>query len=154
MGRSKKRPEFDPEKVMQELMDVVSGIYSDTGELLRTAEEIGLSPLKVRKILVTAGVFVNDTAVMVNELYRDGKLPDEIREITGLNRSSVNGYLPYVKAPYNTKEVSLNAERIRVYRERKNCVDALQSDMSEENLWNAVVLFQGYRFLTLRGVAV
>lgn len=152
MGRLKKYPNYEPDRIMRELMDVVSGIYAEKGELQATAEEIGLSALKVRKILVTAGVFENEIADEVNRLYRDGKSPVEIQEITGLGRSSVNGYLPYVKALYNTKEVSANAERIRLFRERKACVDALLSEWNEEVLWQAVVLFQNYRFLTMRGL--
>ena len=137
---------------MSDLMDVVTGIYEETGELKRTAEEIGLSPLKVRKILVTAGVYENELAEEVNRLFREGRTPLDIQKLTGLGRSSVNGYLPYTKVPYKTDEVSLNAERIRLFRERQVCVESLRDDMTEELLWEAVVAFQNYRFLTISGL--
>ena len=166
VGRPRKRPEFDPDNVMKELMDVVSAIYAETGELKKTSEEIGLSALKVRKILITAGVFENETAAEVAELFREGKSAAEIQKITGLGRSSVNGYLPYVKAPYNAKEISLNAERIRVYRERQASVKKLYGSFqaewtgvddpgaaeAEKALWDTIVLFQNYRFLTMSGL--
>lgn len=152
MGRLKKHPDFDPDRIMRELMDVVSGIYEETGKIQRTAEEIGVSHLKVRKILVTAGVFENEVAAEISSLYQSGKSPLEIQEITVLGRSAVNAYLPYVKVPYNTSELSANAERIRVFRERKACVDRLQTDMTEDALWKAVVVFQNYRFSTMRGL--
>lgn len=144
MGRPRKKPDFDPDKVMKELIDVIGGIYAKTGELSKTAEEIGLSPIKVKKILITGGLYENDTAKEVLRLYEDGHSPFEIQEITGLGKSAVNGYLPYTKAPYRTNEVSLNAERIRIYRKRQAAVERLKEDMSEESLWEAVVLFQGY----------
>ena len=85
-------------------------------------------------------------------MFRSGKSAVEIQEITGLGRSSVNGYLPYVKAPYNAKELSLNAERIRVYRARVECIARLQEEMDEKCLWEAVIAFQNYRFSTMRGL--
>ena len=152
MGRPRKRPEFDPDRVIHELMDAVSESYQKCGSLKQTAEEIGLSPLKVRKLLVTAGVFENETAELVCELFREGRSPKEIQDVTGLGKSAVNGYLPYTKALYKTDEVSLNAERIRVYRKRQELVDKLQEEMTEESLWEAVVAFQGYRFHTVSGL--
>ena len=148
MGRPSKKSNYDPQKVMKELMTAVCSIYEETGELKRTAEEIGLSPIKIRKVLVTAGIYENAVAEKVNRLYREGKSPAEIQEITGLGKSSVNGYLPYMKTPYKAKEVSLNAERIRTYRNRQNCVEQLKAEMTENALWEAVVLFQGYPFHT------
>lgn len=36
-----------------------------------------------------------------------------------ISRASVQAYLPYKKCVYNAKELRLNAERIRRYRQRK-----------------------------------
>ena len=153
MGRLKKRTEPNPEKVMNELMRTVCEIFEETGELKQTAEEIGMSPLKVRKILVTAGVYENELAEEVNRLFAEGKTPVQIQEITGLGRSSLNGYLPYTKVPYKMSEVSLNAKRITMYRKRQVSLKRLQELMTEECLWDTVVLFQNYRFMTLKGLA-
>lgn len=38
---------------------------------------------------------------------------------TGLSKSSVHSYLPYTKIIYNVDELSLYAERCRMYRKRK-----------------------------------
>ena len=143
---------YDPKKVMKELLDTVSEIYHDTGELKLTAEEIGMSVLKVRKLLITAGEYESKLADEVGELFREGKSVADIQELTGLGRSSINGYLPYMKIPYNAKEVSRNAERIRLYRKRKECVDLLQEDMSEASLWDTIIVFQNYPFYTVSGL--
>ncbi len=151
-GRPKKRPEFDSEKVMNELTETVCAIFEETGMINRTAEEIGLSTIKVRKILVAAGYHDTDKAKLIDSLYREGKTPEEIMEITGLGKTSVNSYLPYTKTIYKTSEVSLNADRIALYRQRQACVKDLQEDMMEENLWLAVVAFEGYPFYTATGL--
>lgn len=63
-----------------------------------TAEEFDMSPLKIRKLLITAGAYSNAISDEVNRLYESGKSVEEIRIIMGLRKSSINGYLPYTKS--------------------------------------------------------
>lgn len=65
----------------------------------------------------------------MNDLYAAGKTVAEIQKITGLGKSSVNGYLPYTKAVYKPEELSLNAERINIFRSRQQAVKILSTDM-------------------------
>ena len=88
--------------------------------------------------------------ILMTNTYAAGKTVAEIQKLTGLGKSSVNGYLPYTKAVYKPEELSLNAERINMFRSRQQAVRRLATDMSEEKLWDAVVAFQNvlllYRF--------
>lgn len=152
MARPKKKPAYDAEKIMKELMAAVVESYEETGELKLTAEEFDMSALKIRKLLITAGAYSNDISDEVNNLYSTGKTVAEIQRITGLGKSSVNGYLPYTKAIYKPEELSLNAERINVFRNRQQVVRELADDMSEDRLWDAVVAFQNYPFHTATGL--
>lgn len=93
--------------------------YEENGELKLTAKEFEISELKVRKLLITADVYHNDLSEMVNCLYKEGHSVKEIQMLTGLGRSSVNGYLPYTKAVYKAEELSLNAEKIGMFRRRQ-----------------------------------
>ena len=52
-------------------------------------------------------------------LYNSGETIPEIQKSLNISRASVQAYLPYKKCVYNAKELSLNAERIRRYRQRK-----------------------------------
>lgn len=152
MARPKKKPLYDAEKIMKELLKAVKESYDETGELKQTAEEFDMSPLKIRKLLITAGAYSNDFSDEVIYLHKKGKNVAEIQQITGLGKSSVNGYLPYTKAIYKPDELSLNAERIKVFRDRQQAVKALSEDMSEVNLWEAVIAFQNYPFHTATGL--
>lgn len=152
MARPKKKPAYDAEKIMKELMAAVAESYEETGELKLTAEEFSMSALKIRKLLITAGAYRNDISDEVNDLYAAGKSIVEIQSITGLGKSSVNGYLPYTKAIYKLEELSLNAERINVFRSRQQAVKELSADMREDKLWAAVVAFQNYPFHTATGL--
>ncbi len=152
MARPKKKPLYDAEKIMKELLKAVAESYDETGELELTAEEFEMSPLKIRKLLITAGAYSNDISDEVIDLHEKGRSVAEIQRITGLGKSSVNGYLPYTKAIYKPDELSLNAERIKVFRDRQQAVKVLSADMSEDNLWDAVITFQKYPFHIAMGL--
>ena len=152
MGRQRKQPTYDSEKTMKRLMDAVTESYEETGELKITAEEFSMSALKVRKLLITAGKYHNEISDEIGRLYAQGKSVQEIQEITGLRKSSVNGYLPYIKAVYKPDELSMNAQRITTFRDRQKAVKALLEIHSEEFLWDAVVAFQEYPFHTASGL--
>ena len=152
MARPKKRPHYDPDKIMKNLLDAVSESYEETGELKQTAAEFDMSPLKIRKLLITSGVYSNEISIVVNDLRAAGKSIAEIQELTGLKKSSVNGYLSYTKSIYKAKELSLNAERINTYRSRQQVVRNMIEHMNEHALWNAVVVFQKYPFHTITGL--
>ena len=116
MARPKKKPQYKSEVIMEETMKEIVNVYLDSGErvsIRQIADEFGMTPLKIRKLLITAGVFSSDICDQVLELSRNGKTVSEIQTITGLSRASVHSYLPYTKMIYNVKEMSLNAERIK-----------------------------------------
>lgn len=54
-GRPPKKS-YDPELLMQELIDTVSEVYQVTNEIKATALKLDLSPNKVKKLLITSGV--------------------------------------------------------------------------------------------------
>ena len=130
MSRPKKKPNYNPDQVMQEFMAAVAdafGSYDDREDttfpgLNAVAAEFGITALKARKLLITAGVYSTALSRQVAELYTDGAKVDQIMKLTGLSRASVHSYLPYTKIPYKLDELSANAERIRLYRERKRNV--------------------------------
>ena len=127
MSRSKKKPNYNPDHVMQEFMAAVAdafGSYDDREDttfpgLNAVATEFGITALKARKLLITAGVYSTALSRQVAELHASGVEISRIMKITGLSRASVHSYLPYSKIPYNLDELSANAERIWLYRERK-----------------------------------
>lgn len=122
---------------MQEFMDAVAeafGTYDDREDktfpgLNAVATEFGITALKVRKLLITAGVYSTHLSRLVLELYDGGAKLDQIMKITGLSRASVHSYLPYTKIPYKLEELSANAERIRLYRERKKKCEEFRSSL-------------------------
>lgn len=164
VGRPRKKPDFDVKKLQQELFDAVIYSYNNPApdeisdkdaahkQLKILGEEFSMTPLKIRKILITGNAYMTDITKQVQELYSAGRSIQQIQEILGLSRASVHSYLPYKKGVYKTREISTDAERIRVWRNRQAAVKKLTQDMSMENLWETLVLYAGYPFHTVKGL--
>lgn len=162
MGRKQKHPEHKEKAtaLMNSLLDEVVSLWTSEKEpeLKAIAEEIEISPSKLRKLLITAGVrdgvtyYSSPTADTVLKLRNEGKSVAEIQETLGLSYTSVQGYLPHSKIIYSLDTMSSEAERIRLYRIRKKAVEELNAHLhlpdASLNLWKAVVAFQSYPFTT------
>lgn len=155
---------------MQEFMAAVAdafGSYDDREDITfsglnAVAAEFGITALKARKLLITAGVYSTALSRQVAELYDCGVEISQIMKITGLSRASVHSYLPYTKIPYKLEELSANAERIRLYRERKKKCEGFRLSLpalakksrqeQEDALWKMLIYLQGCVFLTAKGL--
>jgi len=161
MGRKQKHPEHatEAQRLMNALLDEVVGLWEseEEPELKAVAEEISLSPAKLRKLLITASIrdnesyFSSPTSDMVLKLRTEGKSVKEMCEITGLSYTSVQGYLPH-KSVYGLDTMSSECERIRLFRARRKAVSDLHDHLflpdASLYLWKTVVAFQSYPFTT------
>lgn len=152
-GRRGRPPlkEFDSEAVLQQMLDTVREVYREKQEIKATADELELAPLKVKKLLITAGCLHYPETERILQLKQEGKTQEQIEELMGLGRASINSYLPYCRTPYKG-ELSQNAERVRRYKERKAAVETLGKTKTEAALWSCLELFQGYQFFTSSGL--
>lgn len=144
--------EYDPEAVLSKIIGIVCEVYDNTGEIKATADELDLAPLKVKKLLITAGKIRYQQTEDILKLLAEGRTIDEISRATGLSRASINSYLPYQKIPYKEADISSNAEWCDLYRKRKTAVQKLQEQSDETSLWEAILLFQNYEFRTATGL--
>ena len=143
MPRPKKKKN-NMEELSQQVLEAVTGAYlnptEDTADengkmsLNVLANEFAMSRIKLRKLLITSGVYETPISRKVNELYNSGKTIKEIQTITGLSAASVSGYLPYQKTIYNLEESTLVAERLRKYRKRKYAVHQLAKALDDGSL--------------------
>ena len=166
-GRKKSKPDYNPSAILQNQMDAAVELYDkeEHPSLQTIANELDLNPIKVRKLLITAGVYKSDAADQVQRVFnkhRDSGMTHTeaivatMRELN-LSKSSVTSYLPYEKGVYfpaeeSAEKISVGAERIRRLRKRKRVLEELLDKHSEEALWAAVVEFQGYKFHTYSGL--
>ena len=64
-GRKKLKPEYDAGKNLKDQMECAVVLYDSEMSLQAIGEELGLNPIKVRKLLITAGIYESDVAEMV-----------------------------------------------------------------------------------------
>lgn len=159
-GRKPSKPEYSAAKNLTQQMKAATELYTDKMSLQAIADALSLNPIKVRKLLITAGVYESDTAELVQQTFNAFRETQSYSAaVTStmsalrLSRPSVTSYLPYEKGVYFPEEaeaanISAGAERQRHYR----AVVALRKDPCEENLWKCVVAFRGYKFKTMSGL--
>ena len=145
MGRPKKKLGYDSEKIMEQFTNCIVEAYmsgaggGSVNSLRQISEQFGITLMKTRKILITVGVYHTEISEQVISLWENGKNISEIMQETGLSRSSVHSYLPYTKMIYNADELSLYAERCRLYRKEsrklKNCITAW---INHWNYWKII----------------
>ena len=168
-GRPKKKPDYDREKEIEAFqaraVELFGEPYDDRIERSEDAPSIrdvanamNTTPLRVRKMLVTAGGYSTKLSRKVQSLYEDGCSIQQIMDETGLKRASVHAYLPYVKGNYNLPDSTLNAERKRVFRKRIRVCERLGQEIdspdAEKYLWDAIIAFADYPFLTEKGLSM
>ena len=159
-GRKKLKPEYNAGKNLKEQMDAAVIRYKDGMTLQAIADALSLNPIKVRKLLITAGVYESDVAKMVQRTFYNYKETQGYKDavlstasVLKLSKASVTSYLPYEKGVYFSKEtpvekISVGAERQRRYR----AVRKLRTEPTEEHLWEVVLLYSGVQFKTYSGL--
>ena len=135
-------------------------LYEEECSLRSIADALTLNPIKVRKLLITAGVYESEVAEKVQDTFEEYRKTQSYKEAIlstantlQLSKASVTSYLPYQKGVYfpstaDKEKISVGAERRRRYR----AVRKLRSEPTEEHLWETVLLYSGVRFKTYSGL--
>ena len=159
-GRKKLKPEYDAGKNLKNQMDAAVALYEEDCSLQSIADVLNLNPIKVRKLLITAGVYESNAAKKVKNTFEEYRKTQDYKTailstaaVLKLSKASVTSYLPYEKGVYfpNTadkEKISVGAERQRRYR----AVRKLRTEPTEEHLWEVVLLYAGVRFKTYSGL--
>ena len=159
-GRKKLKPEYDAGKNLKEQMDAAVALYNSEMSLQAIADALNLNPIKVRKLLITAGVYESDAAKKVKNTFEEYRKTQDHKTailstaaVLKLSNASVTSYLPYEKGVYfpsaaDKKKISVGAERQRRYR----AVRKLRTEPTEEHLWEVVLLYAGVRLKTYSGL--
>lgn len=110
--------------------DEIIRIYSLNGSILETARETGVSTVKVRKILITEGLWESDTSIRIGNLLKEGKTTAEIAEILYMSVKNVQAYMPYDRGTYGD---GLSKEAIRSDRYRSRMRQAASAQVMKRN---------------------
>ncbi len=134
-------------------------LYDSEMSLQAIGDELELNPIKVRKLLITAGVYESEVAEKVQDTF------EEYRETQDYKTSmlSTAKRLTFPKPPsprtchirkvctsqvQRKEKISVGAERQRRYRAMKRW----RADPTEENFWGLVLAYAGVKFKTYSGL--
>ena len=159
-GRKKLKPEFDARENLKEQMDAAMVLYEKECSLQSIADVLNLNPIKVRKLLITAGVYELEVAEEVQDTFEEHRETQNYKEAIlstantlQLSKASVTSYLPYQKGMYfpgtaDKEKISVGAEQQRRYRAMKRW----RADPTEENFWGVVVAYAGVKVKIYTGL--
>ena len=158
-GRKKLKPEYDAGKNLKEQMESAVALYDSEMSLQAIGDELGLNPIKVRKLLITAGVYESEVAEKVKNTFEEYRETKDYKtailstaNALQLSKASVTSYLPYKKGVYfpstEKEKISVGAERQRRYKAMKRW----RIDPIEENFWGVVLAYAGVKFKTYSGL--
>ena len=159
-GRKKLKPGYDAGKNLKDQMDAAVALYEEDCSLQSIADVLNLNPIKVRKLLITAGVYESNAAKNVKNTFEEYRKTQDYKTailstaaVLKLSKASVTSYLPYEKGVYfpsaaDKEKISVGAERQRRYR----AVRKLGTEPTEEHLWEVVLLYAGVKFKTYSGL--
>ena len=153
------KPEYDAGKNLKEQMESAVALYDSEMSLQAIGDELGLNSIKVRKLLITAGVYESEVAEKVKNTFEEYRETQDYKtsilstaNTLKLSKASVTSYLPYKKGVYfpstEKDKISVGAERQRRYRAMKRW----RVDPTEENFWSVVVSYAGVKFKTYSGL--
>ena len=159
-GRKKLKPEYDAGKNLKEQMESAVALYDSEMSLQAIADALALNTIKVRKLLITAGVYESEVAEKVQATFQGYREAQDYKtsvlstaNALQLSKASVTSYLPYQKGVYfpstaSKEKISVGAERQRRYRAMKRW----RADPTEENFWGVVLAYAGVKFKTYSGL--
>ena len=159
-GRKKLKPEYDARKNLKEQMESAVVLYEEECSLQDIADALALNPIKVRKLLITAGVYESEVAKKVQDTFEEYRETQDYKtsilstaNTLQLSKASVTSYLPYKKGVYfpstaDKEKISVGAERQRRYRAMKRW----RTDPTEENFWGVVLAHAGVKLKTYSGL--
>ncbi len=79
-GRKKLKPEYDAGKNLKEQMDAAVALYDYEMSLQAIADALALNPIKVRKLIITAGVYESEVAEKVQDTFEEYRETQNYKE--------------------------------------------------------------------------
>lgn len=98
--------------------------YLETESIQRTAKELHVSEVKVRRVLITEKIWSSRTSLAVQHYHEQGMTAARIASVLNTTEKAVQQYLPYTRGIYNKEQRSADAVNSEEYRRRIRIVRA------------------------------
>ena len=122
------------EETQKNLYQKIIQIYHETESVKETAKKLGTYPIKVRRVLITEGLWHSNTSIQIVSLYASGLSVAEIAKQLFISEKNVQSYLPYSRGQYGGDNRSGEAVRSEGYRERMQVAESSQVKKKNQNI--------------------
>jgi len=99
-------------------VEKITACYNSCGSIKQTSKQLGFGCGKVRKALITSGVYASDLSVVIAGLRDKGMTSKQISERLHVSLSTVDAHSPYIKGAYYDVNPTKNALAIRKHRRK------------------------------------
>ena len=79
-GRKPSKPEYSAEWNLTQQMDAATALYKENYSLQSIADALNLNPIKVRKLLITAGVYESEVTEKVQDTFEEYRETQDYQE--------------------------------------------------------------------------
>ena len=141
---TKEEVESIQESLVMEVCEAYGRPYTEGDKekpsMRNIAEQFGISPMKVKKILVTGGLFQTEMSDEIQRLYASGLSVKQIAKLKNTSIANVNTYLPYERVIYNLDV--RNEEAVKALEWRKKQADRVVGRPSKalQKLFDEILL--------------
>lgn len=111
-------------------------LYVSNHSILETATLAGVSTVKVRRVLITEGLWESDTSRKIGALLLRGMTTEAIAQELLMSVKNVQAYSPYERGLYGGADISNEAVRSEKYRRRMKQAAAAQVVKKEHGTVN------------------
>ena len=105
---------MDDEGLYQRVIDS----YQELGSIIAVRMRLHISEVKIRRVLITEGLWSSKTSRQIRSLSDKGMTVQEIAETLNTTQKAVEAYMPYRRGSYVDGEQSAAASRCESYRRR------------------------------------
>ena len=100
------------------LYQAIIDSYLETGSVLRTSRALSISEVKVRRVLLTEGLWSSRTSLQVQHYYNQNMTAAQIAQLLHTTEKAVQQYMPYERGMYKKEDRTADAGHSAIYRER------------------------------------
>ena len=121
------------------LYQAIIDSYLETGSVLKTSRALSVSEVKVRRVLLTEGLWSSRTSLQVQHYHNQNMTASQIAQLFHTTEKAVQQYMPYERGMYNKEDRTTDAQHSAIYRERmrraKERTLKKAAQMAEEEGW-------------------
>ena len=100
------------------LYQAIIDSYLETGSVLKTSRALSVSEVKVRRVLLTEGLWSSRTSLQVQHYHNQNMTASQIAQLFHTTEKAVQQYMPYERGMYNKEDRTTDAQHSAIYRER------------------------------------